>query len=61
MLRVPSQNSTTSKTAITMRTMMMRLISNGVPSKRIAGGKNSKIEGPTKLPSSEEAASLAAA
>ena len=31
--------------------MMIRLISKGVPAKKMAGGKNSLIEGPTKLES----------
>ena len=40
-LRVPSQKTRSSATTATKRTSMIRLISNGVPSKRTAGGKNS--------------------
>ncbi len=40
----------------TKRTRMMRLISNGVPSNRIAGGKKSLIDGPWKPESLEAVA-----
>jgi hypothetical protein len=43
--------------AATKRTRMIRLISNGVPSKKMAGGKKSAIVGPWKPPSPSSAAS----
>ena len=51
-LRVPSQKSTRITMVTRMRIAMIRLISNGVPTNRKPGGKNSSNDGPWNPPSS---------
>ncbi len=52
----PTTKNTISASAAISRTSMIRLIANGVPSNRNAGGKKSEIDGGWNPPPSPEAA-----
>ena len=55
MRRVASQKSTKSTATTRNRIRMMRLISKGVPSKKMTGGKKSSSDGPWNSPESPSA------
>jgi hypothetical protein len=56
MRRVPSQKTSTTATVAMIWIRLILVISNHVPSKRIASGKNSKIDGAWNPLSSDSAA-----